>query len=362
MSNEYLRFSEPDLVQLLLGGDLDEARRDDLRALCSKVEDWESFGRYCESHGIGPLVSKIFSSISGIPPIAIRIFEDITLRSLARCTVLIHRLRKILHEFKSQNIAALLLKGPVLAESVYPNPVLRPFEDLDLLIMREDMGRAVGILQRIGFSELGGEQEKRFVDSGFHRKFLASDGTPVELHWEFLPPDFRAFSAGAVWEKARNDSLYGTEIRTLSQHDEFIYACIHMAKHVSSGSLTKLIWLYDLEYLLPTTIPRKLTDRIRRLGCRRMVYFAVALLNRFRSLPLKEIKPWGRSLEIGPVAREFILRNATLNQVFDTHLSWRRKLYMRSLMADNVGTVVRFPVSYIRRHLIPVSKPGLVVH
>ncbi len=355
MSSEYLRPSEwPVLIGLLIGSGLDETRRDDLSILCSKVEDWESFGRYCDSHGIGPLVSSAFPSISGIPQKAIKIFEDITDRSLARCSVLIHRLRQILDEFKSQNIAALVLKGPVFAETIYPNPILRPFEDLDLLIMREDMGRAAGILQRIGFSEVGSEQEKRFIDSGFHRKFLATDGTPVELHWELLPPDFRAFPAGAVWEEARNYTLYGTQIRTLSKYDEFIYACVHMAKHLSSCTPTKGIWLSDLEYLLPTTVSRTLSDRIRRLGCRRMVYLAVTQLIRFRGLPLKEIKLWSQSLGVGPVSRQFI--NISLDQVFNSHPSWRRKLFLRSLMADNLGTVIRFPVSYIRRHLIPVTK------
>lgn len=362
MNSEYLRPSIwPGLIGLLTGSGLDEARWDDLVLLCSKVEDWESFGRYCESHGIGPLVSSAFSSIPGIPPIPKKIFEDITDRSLARCTVLIHRLRQILREFKSQNIDALVLKGPVFAETIYPNPVLRPFEDLDLLIMRKDMGRAVGVLQKIGFSEMGSKQEKRFIDSGFHRKFLAKDGTPVELHWEFLPPDFRAFPAGAAWEKTRNYTLYGTEVRTLSKYDEFIYACIHMAKHVSSGTPTKVIWMSDLEYLLPTGISRTLSDRIRELGCRRMVYFAMALLNRFRGLPLRVIEPWGRSLGVGPVTRQLLLAYATLDRVFVTHASWRRKLYLRFLMADNLRTVVRFPVSYIRRRMIPVAKPRPVV-
>ena len=353
MSNEYLRFSEPDLVQLLLGGGLDEARGDDLILLCSKVDDWVSFGRYCESHGIGSLVSRAFTCLPAIPPIPIKIFEDITDRSLARCTVLIHRLRQILYEFKSQNIDAMVLKGPVLAETIYPNPTLRPYEDLDILIRQQDMGRAVSILQKMGFSEVGSEQEKRFSDSGFHRKFLAEDGTPVELHWEFLPPDFRAFPAGAVWEKARNQNLCGTDIQTLSTHDEFIYACIHLAKHISSGTPTKLIWLYDLEYLLPAQISPELSTRIHKLRCRRMVYFAVALLIRFRGLPLTEIKSWGESLGIDPVTRRLILGNATLNKVLDrpaTTIPRRRKLYMRSLMADGLGTVVRFPVSYLKRH------------
>ena len=47
------------------------------------------------------------------------------------------------------------LKGPALAEALYPDPGLRPFTDLDLLVRREDAARAVALLGEVGRSGVG---------------------------------------------------------------------------------------------------------------------------------------------------------------------------------------------------------------
>jgi hypothetical protein len=357
---EYLHFSRRyDFLRFLIQGEIDDARLEDIGLLCSEVRDWEGLGRFCESHGIGPLASHNLSSIPEIPQKAQRVFRDITDRSQARCVILVHSLGKIIRELDAQGIDALVLKGPVFAETIYTNPVLRPFEDLDILINRKDMGRAVCVLKRIGFSEIISERERRFLKSGFHRKFGSPDGTVTELHWELLQPDFMAVASIAVWGQAQTRTLYGTTIKTLSRNDEFIYACAHLVKHLAACTLTKGIWISDLIRLLPAEISPELGGRIRKLRCRRMVFFAVSLLNRFLDIPPTEVEPWVYALGIDPITKRLIYKNASPSRVFSspvTAASRIQRLVYRSLAADDAATILRFPAAYLKRHMAPAPK------
>jgi hypothetical protein len=352
---DFHAFDQPDIIRLLIGVEFDKARLKEIILLCPKAVDWEALGCFCESHGIGPLVSRTLFSVPGIPAKALKVFQVITDRSQARSVVFVHRLREVLQELQAQGMGTLVLKGPVYAETIYSNPILRPFEDLDLLIGSKDVSKAAYILGRIGFTEIGSKRERRFIRSGFHRKFRSPDGTVVELHWELLHPDFRALPVNAVWEMAQTRILYGIRIQTLSPLDEFIYACAHVAKHLAGCTLTKVIWISDLKRLLPAEISPVLSARIRKLRCRRMVFFAVALINRFQNLAQAEMEPWAQALEIGPVTQQFIWKNAHPKRVVRcpaTGVPWIRRLVHRSLMADDTRTILRFPVAYLKRHMI----------
>jgi hypothetical protein len=353
-----------DFIWLLTRDRLDKTQRDNFSLLCSQITDWEALGYFCEDHGIGPLALNILSSIPETSPQVLRVFQDIAERSLARSVILIQRLQEILEELESQHIAALVLKGPVLAEILYSSPALRPFEDLDLLIKPEDMGRAVGILKKIDFHEIFSERERQFLESGFHRKFRTLQGVVVELHWELLHPDFCALPVSAVWEKAQTRMLYGRNIKTLSDTDQFIYACVHLAKHLCTHALTKGIWISDLERLLPAKISQALSARIRKLHCRRMVFFAVSLLYRFLNFTPGNMESWGHCLEISPTTQKLIWKNASPSQVFRSPyiaVSLIKKMINRLLMAEDTKTILRFPVAYLKRRsaLIPRQTPFL---
>jgi hypothetical protein len=348
-----------DFIRLLTRDRLDETQREYFSLLCSLITDWEAFGLFCEGHGIGPLALNSLSSIPETPPQALRAFQDIVVRSLARSVILVQRLGEVLHELESQNIASLVLKGPVFAEILYQSPALRPFEDLDLLIRPEDMKRAADILKKNDFREITSERERRFLKSGFHRKFRTSQGVVVELHWELLHPDFSALPASALWEKAQTKMLYGKSINTISDTDQFIYACIHLAKHLCSHALTKGIWISDLERLLPSGVSQALSSRIRKLHCRRMVFFAVSLLYRFLNFSPNNIESWGHSLEISPITQKLIWKKAMPTHVFRTPsiaVSRIKRLVNRFLMAEDTRTILRFPVAYLKRHSAPIPR------
>jgi len=63
----------------------------------------------------------------------------------------IHDLKQIDAALRAAAIPYLVLKGPILAATVYPDPPARTMLDLDLLVREADMARAGKVLAAIGF-------------------------------------------------------------------------------------------------------------------------------------------------------------------------------------------------------------------
>jgi hypothetical protein len=87
---------------------------------------------------------------------------------------------EVVGAFAVAGIESLVLKGPVLADWLYPGE-LRSYGDSDLLIAPADWPRAVGVLERLGFSE--------YVDPTIHPPIESSVATEfvrghdnVDLH------------------------------------------------------------------------------------------------------------------------------------------------------------------------------------
>jgi len=68
------------------------------------------------------------------------------------------QLREIIEGFQEEGVRVLVLRGPALAFSLYPDPAMRPSCDLDLLVLPEQVVQARGILEDLGYKCLA----KRF--------------------------------------------------------------------------------------------------------------------------------------------------------------------------------------------------------
>ena len=142
--------------------------------------------------------------------------------------------------------APVVLKGYVLAARLYPDPLLRPSTDVDLLVREGELDSAHTALEGLGL--------RRVMDSGYgdylshhhHYSYVGDAGT-VELHFR---PAFglgRALSSHAWLERAVPFALDGARlVRHLAPEDELVYLCVHAAQH----AFLRLGWLYDLKLLV----------------------------------------------------------------------------------------------------------------
>ena len=193
--------------------------------------------------------------------------------STARHLVMTRELGSVLRHLAAAAIEAIVLKGPVLAEAVYPHPALRPFSDLDVLVRPADRLRADTALRGLGHRRVADEHSWEF-DVAYDGATLYETpaGVRIDLHWALLTePRFvwNGDEAG-IWERAVPITVAGQEARGLVREDLVLYLAAHLAVH---HALTGLVRAWDVALLLEreggaldwtTVLARAARSRVRR--------------------------------------------------------------------------------------------------
>jgi hypothetical protein len=149
-------------------------------------------------------------------------------------------------------IRSLVLKGPAIAHLVYPDPALRSFGDLDLMIRERDMPAAHRLLLRLGFEcevhlPVAPAKLTRWCTT-YERVYADADSDRVlELHGDdLLNAGLRSRDLAGYWDRAQRVSLAGMHAETLALEDHLVHLCCHLHYH----GVTRLNWIADLAFLV----------------------------------------------------------------------------------------------------------------
>jgi hypothetical protein len=96
------------------------------------------------------------------------------------------RTGELLDTFRARDIPAVVIKGEDFADRLYSPPGLRPFRDIDLMLPRERMADAAGVMAALGYREV---VEQGRHASGYGEQAWDSVRGPdarVELHWNLI--------------------------------------------------------------------------------------------------------------------------------------------------------------------------------
>jgi hypothetical protein len=123
------------------------------------------------------------------------------------------------------------LKGPAVAHLDYPDPGLRSFVDLDVLVRASEIDRVVAVLSDAGFRRTLPEPRP-----GFDRRFdkgltmLPPAGYELDVHRTFvLGPWGRLVDLDALWGAGQEFRVAGTTVTALARPHRFLHACYHAA-------------------------------------------------------------------------------------------------------------------------------------
>lgn len=221
--------------------------------LTNKVTCWEATIDAAKRHGILPMLHAALASSQGsIPQEVLDRVKRESERNSFHCIANAAELLAVLREFENAGIAAIPFKGVVLGASAYGDMTARTAGDLDVLIFRRDLLRAVPILVDRGYElktkvlEDGSPEAAHYFEYHLER---AADGMVLELRWrlELTQPRFRReLGMDWVWPKRRTAKLGGAEVPNLDPVSALLVLCMHGSKHVWS----RLIWIYDVAKLI----------------------------------------------------------------------------------------------------------------
>lgn len=204
----------------------------------SKKEYWDMIFKVISRHNLSSCFYYVLKNKFNLDEVPDSFLEDLQKQYYtvaAYNTRLFHELAQILKAFKQNRIQVILLKGAYLATQVYETQSLRPMYDLDLLIKKGQINKAIEVFKDLGYSLGKNYSQEALDDTQIHLPVFVKTGKNVnvpnilvELHWSILRPKMnRSLDIDKVWERAEPILFNGLNALALSPEDNLHHFAIH---------------------------------------------------------------------------------------------------------------------------------------
>lgn len=223
-----------------------------IEKLLTEPIDWNLFLNIVEQHRIYPIVchnlKKIKNCETMIP--VLRKLEPLSKAHAFQSLKLSSDLISVVKLLENNQIRAISLKGPLLAQSIFGNIALRTSRDLDFLIDIDDLDKTIDLFVADGYriehfnGDLTAKKKHYLIKINHHFAFV-KNGLTVEIHWNFHFLGYRCRFAD-LYNQSRIAKISGNEIHVLEQEDEFLYLVFHGSKH----GWHRLKWLADIAEII----------------------------------------------------------------------------------------------------------------
>jgi len=266
----------------------DESRRAVDAALSAPDIDWPAACALSVRHGLAQhaaLHLRGFADDPRIPPNVAAAFARMYDGNARRNAVLFRETARVLRALDNADIRCLLLKGVPLALTVYPDPALRNFADVDLLVDVGDFDAALRVAETCGFRPTNGATEPLFHEQTCVR-ICPEDVLTDTVAWEFEPtitPElltryrhrvvleihrglfrdpsglWRDADLGLFWESPQTAALPdGTPFQLPAPEAHLVYLAAHAGTHV----FKRLMYLLDIAEAIRRDGPALDWDRV----------------------------------------------------------------------------------------------------
>ena len=255
-----------------------------------------------------------------------------------------------LEALRDAGLSPVLLKGAALGHLVYEDPYLRPMSDVDLLIPRDALARALEALEAAGFRLPPADHREFWEETWYDLPVEAPDGTPgaVELHWSIAQEGRHFPDVAGMLARARELRYGPVTGLALGPVDLHLHQALHLGYHYFQP---KGIWVVDLAllHLAAEARPGELLERARSWGMRTVLLLAALHVERcFPGVaPGELLGPARRSLRLALVRRLFPPRRPL--EVIGGWDSRARQRLLAPLLVDRPTTAVRAILAWARR-------------
>lgn len=197
------------------------------------VQQWEALSIAAFQHGLGPLLYQRLNRAGALALLSPVVFDKLRqgfLVNTARNLIYQRQTAQLLQALSEQGIPAIALKGIYLVEHIYEDISLRVMSDVDIMVKKEHVARAIAAMQKLGYQTstyFDAQDSNRDVK---HVPPMSKPGAAyLEIHYALLEED-RPFSIDipGLWERAVPARIGGVDSLALSIEDLILHLCIHM--------------------------------------------------------------------------------------------------------------------------------------
>ena len=287
---EHIRDPEQDFLLQLLRRQSSDLQTNDI--------DWDRL-RGLAGVGLAPYFVACLERAQLWDRVPARVRDQLTVIRRANGMAHLLRLRALrgaLAALDNAGFPVVVLKGMALAHLVYPEPSLRPMQDVDLWLSPDQLEAGAETLRRAGFQFPRRTYEGRWTPGAAadgNDRALEVPGTPIffELHgalpsWAGFPVVFTA----AAWTRAQSVPLGDVFARVLAPEDLLLHVALHLSRrHLFRSGLQGVV---DLTLLLERWRARwqwaALAEDWERLGVTQWMRLALRMAKLLLDAPVPQ--------------------------------------------------------------------------
>lgn len=243
--------------------------------------------------------------------------------AVARGALADRQLAAVLGALSRAGVPAVVVKGAALG-TYYPDPALRLYSDIDIMIGRERLEAAERALNDLGYRCLA--SRGWWLDRFHHLPPMASDSGAflVELHWRLDYEEEKGrLPAEDLWARAVPWTVRGRPALRLDTVDEALYVCRHaVVQHKVRGAFRALVDLARVVESWGEEEWEELVQRSLDYRLERSVFLMLALTRELLDLEvpaavMSALRPSGPV----PPSEELVQRLMGAGGVTSTHVS-----------------------------------------
>lgn len=219
-------------------------------------EGWQYISELSKLHGVTPFLYYRTRSLGiSLPEQLSKEWLGHYLHQIAEEKQARRQIKEVKEMLDSEKIPMILLKGASAMLRLYPQPGLRTFCDLDILIPADMIPCFKKVMTMAGYKPLAArnspeDEELQKFDS--HLDPLCKDRSLM------IEPHLSIFGVGGdhlgarseIWQGREETSTDGIKVDHLSKEQFIVHTLLHSSRHLSDEGFTEIKWLVDLLYAI----------------------------------------------------------------------------------------------------------------
>lgn len=317
--------------------------------------DWNTFLELVYHHRLYPLVYTKMKRIGLEVPERVldklkKQYQENTYRMLNLCS----EMERVVNALETEQIKTLVLKGPVLAESLYGDLSLRTSKDLDIFVPIDELDHVKDLLMKKGYvfkkdlPPVLNEWKWRWhhVSCIHHQSAIQ-----IEIHWRLSHDSGKEPSFDELWTRRRLSNLTSKPVYFLGNEDLFLYLITHGSRH----GWNRLRWLVDIDKMLSNKVNEgKLVSLLDKYSSKQLAGQTFILLSElFNSTISKEFDPIMHNNHSRRLARYAFVFIKEMINLENSEPSFKYQLSLKTWLQK---------ISFLLRRMHPDSLDRNIIH